>query len=371
MIKRLSIRTQLTVVAVLIGAAGVLWVGHDHVSKVFASILRSDDAAQRGAGRRERKVPVVLERVGTKADDAVIEAIATARARRFITLYPEAAGEVAELAVHAGKRVAVGDVILKLESRSAQLAVDLAKVKVSEAETMLGRMQQLHQRKVNPLAKVDDARNVLERARLELKQAQEALSDRTMRAPLKGIVGIPKVEVGDRVTTTTPVVTLDDRRELLVEIEVAEEYLSRLAVGQKILARTPSFPERHFDGVVERIDTRVNPTSRTVKIRAKIPNGDDLLRPGMSFAVQLVIPGKSYPMVPELALQWAKGESFVWKIKNGVAQKVIVRTIKRENDVILVKGDIADGDMVVVEGVQRLRPGRAVRFSRANAKPNN
>jgi RND family efflux transporter MFP subunit len=367
--QRLSTRTQLMIVAVLVGAAGVLWVGHDHVSKVFAAITRSDDNGKLGNARGERKVPVVVEAVGRKADDAVIEAIATARAKRFVTLYSEAAGEVIELNVRAGTRVEVGDMILKLDSRATELAVSLAKVRVSEAETMLDRMQQLLRRNVNPEAKVDDARNVLERTRLELKQAEDAFSKRTLIAPLKGIVGIPKVEVGDRINPTTAVITLDDRSELVVEIEVAEEFLPHLAVGQKVMARAASFPERQFTGEVEHIDTRVDPLSRTVKVRAKLPNGDDLLRPGMSFAVQLVIPGESYPMVPELALQWSKGESFVWKIKDGVAQKVVVRAVKRENSVILVKGDIKDGDMVVVEGVQRLRPGRAVSFSRSDAKP--
>ena len=83
----------------------------------------------------------------------------------------------------------------------------------------------------------------------------------------------------------------------------------------------------------------------------------------MSFAVELIIPGKSYPAVPELALQWAKGESFVWTVKDGRARRVNVRTVKRQNSIILVEGELRDGDPLVVEGVQRLRQGRAVRHA--------
>jgi len=147
-----------------------------------------------------------------------------------------------------------------------------------------------------------------------------------------------------------------------VMIDVAERYLARIAVGQAVTARTPGFAGRTFNGRVDEIDSRIDPDSRTVKVRATLPNTDDLLRPGMSFAIELNIPGPAYPEVPELALQWAKGESFVWRIKQDTAEQVAVRSIKRLHDTILVDGDLQAGDVVVVEGVQRLRPGRQVRF---------
>jgi RND family efflux transporter MFP subunit len=353
----------LAVVLVLLGGAGTLWWGQDQVSEVFAAIVRSDPGTGETANRGNRKVPVVLDRVGERTNDVTIEAIATARAKRFLTLFPEASGEVVYLGAQAGQRVAPGDVILRLETRATELAVQLAKVRVAEAETMLDRSQQLLRQDINPKAKVDDAKTALERARLELKQAEEALADRTLRAPLQGIVGIPKVEVGDRVTPTTAVVTLDDRSELVVEIAVAEEYLARVRLGQKVIARAPTFPDRHFDGVIERIDSRIDPTSRTVTVRAKLPNQGDLLRPGMSFAIELPIPGKAYPAVPELALQWAKGESFVWTVEDGRAKRVTVRTVMRQSSIILVEGALKEGDLVVIEGVQRLRQGRPVRYA--------
>jgi RND family efflux transporter MFP subunit len=130
-----------------------------------------------------------------------------------------------------------------------------------------------------------------------------------------------------------------------------------------VIARAPTFPNRSFNGVVDRIDSRIDPTSRAVKVRAKLPNEEDLLRPGMSFAVELSIKGEPYPTVPELALQWAKGESYVWTVKEGLAKRVTVRTVRRLNSTILVDGDLHEGDSVVIEGVQRLRPGRAVRFA--------
>ncbi|MGE0612980.1 MAG: efflux RND transporter periplasmic adaptor subunit, partial [Hyphomicrobiales bacterium] len=216
-----------------------------------------------------------------------------------------------------------------------------------------------------------DTRLALDRARLELKQAEEALADRVLVAPFEGVVGIPKVEAGDRVTTGTAIVTIDDRSEILVEIAVPEEFVSRLEIGQKVVAVTPSFPERRFEGLVERIDSRIDPVNRTMMVRAELPNPDDELRPGMSFAVELIVPGKVYSTVAELALQWDKGDSYVWRIAGGKAEKVPVRSIRRFNREILVDGPLKDGDLVVVEGVQRLRPGRAVSFVLPDPAPGS
>lgn len=123
---------------------------------------------------------------------------------------------------------------------------------------------------------------------------------------------------------------------------------------------TPSFGQRTFVGKIDQIDSRVDRTSRSVMARAVLPNPDDRLRPGMSFAVEIILPGKTFPVVPELALLWGKGESYVWRINNGRAEKIGVRIVKRLNSAILVDGKISNGDLVVVEGVQRLRPGGAV-----------
>ena len=86
--------------------------------------------------------------------------------------------------------------------------------------------------------------------------------------------------------------------------------------------------------------------------------------------VELLLPGKRFASVPELALQWRKGESFIWLVTDGAAQKTLVTTVKRLNAVVLVDGKVKPGDQVIVEGVQRLRPGRKVRFEPAGQPPS-
>lgn len=367
--RSLSIWVQLVVFALFLGGSTAAWYNQDYVTEVFAAFTEGEIQPQH---KRSPGVPVVVAKAGERANDITIAAIATARAKRFVTLFPEVGGEIVQFHVQAGYRVISGEKIMTLDTRDAELAMQLAEVKVEEAELALARSRQLLERNVNSQAKVQDMRTLLDRARLELEQAKEALAKRTLRAPFPGVVGIPKVEVGDRVSATTEVITVDDRSSLLVEIEVPEQYLSAVERGQTVTARTPSFPDRAFEGTVDRIDSRVDPVSRTVMVRASLPNADDLLRPGMSFAVNLTIPGKAYPIVPELALQWgAGGKSYVWKVVNDKSERIEVRSVKRMNRVILVDGDIKPGELVVVEGVQRLRPGRKVSFALPDPAPGS
>ncbi len=362
---------QLVMFITLLGAASALWAGRDQVSKVFAGFSGAEQGSKHGTDKKLRTVPVVVARASELTNDVIVGAIGTGRARRSVMLFPEATGEIRHFFVRAGARISKGQPILRLESRNAELAVKVARTRLIEADRLMQRSEQLRKKNINSQANVDDARNLVNRAELELQQAEEALSNHEMKAPFDGVVGISKVELGDRVSPSTPIVTLDDRSQLIVEFEVPEQFLSQLAIGQKVVAQTPSFKGREFEGVIEDIDSRIDPTSRTMMVRANIPNKGDLLRPGLSFVVDLTIPGKLYPTVHQLALQWRKGKSYVWRVRDERVEKVIVRSVKRRHSTILIEGDISKGDLVVVEGVQRLRPGRRVRFSMPDPAPSS
>ena len=94
--------------------------------------------------------------------------------------------------------------------------------------------------------------------------------------------------------------------------------------------------------------------------RATIQNDEDILRPGMSFETYWEIPGESYPTVPEIAVQWGREGSFIWVVRDDKAEKIQARVIARKAGRVLLEADIKDGEPVVVEGVQRLRPELSV-----------
>lgn len=358
---------QILIFALLLAGAVALWVGRAEISSLFANSTSAEDTKKKGK-KKKRPVPVIVKTVGTAPDNILIEAIGTARAKRFVTLYSESDGVVMDVRVRAGQQVAEGELILELESVDEKLAVEMAATKMEEAKRQLGREQQLRRRRVKSEANVQDAKSAFDRAKVDLARARRALADRQVMAPFAGIVGIPNIEIGDRVTTSTQLVTIDDRSTLLVDFEIAERYMARLREGAKIKASIPAYPDRVFTGVIDRLNSRVDPLSRTIKVRAAFPNAKDQLRPGMSFFVHLNLPGPVHAIVPQLALQWDSGKSFVWKIVKKRAVKVPVRSVRRLGNRILVEGKVAKGDLVVVEGVQRLRKGKKVSYKDPNGR---
>ena len=361
MLRPLSTRLQIVILIALLGAGGLLWLARGHISAAVAG-LANPEATKQVKRRGSRAVPVIVTTIAEARNDTVISAVGTARARRSIMIHAKSDGIIMAFGPRAGDNLKRGDLIFELDAKQAELAVEIATKRVAETQRLLERAKLLKSRKVNSTARVVDAQIAYERAELELLQARKALSDLKITAPFDGIVGLPKVEVGDRVSAETPVVSLDQRQELLIEFDVPEKHAAQIARGRAIKAVTPSHAQRRFTGRIEYVDSRIDPVSRTVRARAVVPNDKDILRPGMSFAVEIVLAGTSHAVVPELSLQWRKGESYVWLVRDGKAAKVLVTSVRRRNSVVLIDGPVKPGDLVVVEGVQRLRDGRAVRY---------
>lgn len=365
---------QCLVAALILAVGGIAWVAREPVAAAVSGLFGSaPDTARKAKKRGRRAVPVVLQAVDEGRNDLAFSGIGTARALRHVTLYPAVSGEVVKVHIRAGDRIAAGARIIDLDIRQAQLAVDMASSKLKGARRILDRADSLRRKKVLSEARVIDAQNLVDQAEVELKTAEVALTDHTIKAPFAGVVGIASVDVGDRVTPASILVTLDDRSKLTVEFEVPEEYLPRLSVGLTLDVRTPGFAERVFNGVVGGIDSRVHPTRRTVLVRAEVANPDDLLRPGMSFAIDLQLPGKTHPRIPDLALQFSQRGNYVWLVDAGKAKRVAVKIVRRDANAVLVEGDVKPGDRIVIEGVQRLRPGRRVSVAdtgdKAKGKP--
>jgi membrane fusion protein, multidrug efflux system len=307
-----------------------------------------------------KAVPVIVAKATEAQDTAEVEVIGSGLALRSVTLHPASAGEVVEVGFKAGQAVRAGQVLLRLEDRRQHLAVDMAAAQLDAARRLLARYEQTGSSGAVAGSVLDQARSALRQAEIALAQAREALADRIVRAPFAGVVGLAEVQPGDRVTTETVLTTLDDRSRIRVAFSVPEAYLGRLALGHVLTVTSVAYPGRRFEGRLARIDSRVDPVTRQVRVEALVRNIDDLLRPGMSFNVDLRLPGGRFISVPALSLQWDREGAHVWAVRDQRAVRVPVRMVRRLQTHVLLEGPLRVGETVVVEGVQRLRDGRAV-----------
>lgn len=342
----------------VVGAAALLALGG-----LLAGCTERDARADADAARQTmpRAIPIVAARVGFEAQRSRIEAVGTSRAFRSVEVHPETAGRVVAVDFEGGERVAAGARLLGLDFRDEKLAVELAEVRLADAELLFSRYQAARGANAVPPTTLDAARTAMESARIELERARVALEDRFVRAPFAGVVGMTDVEPGDRIEPTTLVTTLDDRSSLLVFFDVPEAFIGRIRPGDTVQVESWTADRLRAAGPVVVVGSRIEPSTRTFRVRARVPNDDDRLRPGMSFRVRLDLDGAVWPVVPEVALQWGASGPYVWSVQEGRAERVEARVIQRREGRVLIDAPLAEGDYVVAEGVQRMRQGVPVR----------
>jgi len=293
----------------------------------------------------------------------IVTAIGTARAARSVTLTPGVAGKISTLAVASGEYVTAGSLIAELDSEAARIALDRAGFLVADAQATMDRLTRLQRTGSTTETLVQEAELALQTARLDLRDAEFALSQHRILAPIDGWVGILAAEVGKQVDPGTELTRIEDRSSLLVDFRVPERIVSRISAGDPVSAAPLADPALKLAGTIRALDNRVDETSRTLLVQAAIANGEDRLRPGMALRMTLAFTGESHPAVDPLSIQWGAGGAFVWAVRGGKAMRLPVRILQRNSDAVLVDGDFQPGDLVVSEGVQALRPGAEVQLA--------
>ena len=319
---------------------------------------RAGGQAAQGRRGADRAATVLVKAMELRAERTRLQAVGTARAYRSVTLHPAAAGEVAAVHFAPDRKVRKGTVLLELDSRSETLTVDLARVRVRNAREQLSRYERTVGSGAVAGSTVSDARGALDEAEIALRQAEVTLSDRQVVAPFDGFVGMTDIDVGDRIGTGDAITTLDDRASLLVDFSVPELLLGRIGKGHPVevatwAARDRAIPVRSLSAAAS------IPVSRLTPPRAGA-NWATAFRPGMSFAVTLDVHGRRYPLVPEISVRYGTQGAFVWVVREGAAERIPVRIVQRQEATVLVDAALEDGEPVVVEGIQRLRPGLPV-----------
>lgn len=348
----MRLSTQIGFIAILAAglAAGWLWLSG-----------WGDPAQSREPGRGRPGGTLVLVETLTLAEDRlVLRAVGTGRALKSASIQPTVSGTVVEILFRAEQHVAKGTPLVRLDAEHARLAVRLAQVAEKEARRKVKRYERLGRSGTVSTVTRETARAGLENASLLLAQAQENLRDRTIFAPFDGVIGLSEVDPGDRVSDDTLIAVMDDRSSILVEFTVPEKFAGRVAVGDRIAVRPWINSQPSLRGTVSAVHSRIDPTSRSLRVQATIANADDAIRPGTSFEVEIAFIGELYPSVPEVAVLWSRDGVYIWRVTGATAEKVFVRMVRRDHGRVLVDGPLREGDVIVVEGVQGLRDGQKV-----------
>ena len=320
--------------------------------------IAAEAAAQRPGGGSPG---VIVAQALTVSFPLAIEALGTARANEAVEIRPQVSESIRAIRFDEGQRVEAGQVLVELHDAEARADVAAARATLVDLENQERRNRDLYEKRTVSAAGLDQIVAQRDAARASLEAAQARLAYSLIRAPFAGRVGLRNVSLGSLVTPETVITTLDDTDVIKLDFDVSETALARLEVGLPVEARSAAWPDEGFRGAVESIDTRVDPVSRTLTVRALLPNDSGRLRPGMFLTVTLLREDVTALVVPEQAIVPEQSRQFVF-VLNGEqrVEKRAVRTGRRRPGQVEILDGLREGERLVAEGTQKVRPGGEV-----------
>jgi membrane fusion protein (multidrug efflux system) len=306
--------------------------------------------------------PVRSERLATE-----IEALGTAHANESIDVTAKVSNLVTAVRFEEGQQVHSGDLLVELDGSQARAELAIAEAAVTESRSQYKRSRELYTTRALSEAQLDQIEAALKANEARVAVAQAKLRDTMIRAPFAGRVGLRRVSLGSLVNPGTVITTLDDTATIKLDFTVPERYLSALTPGLPITAGSVAYPGKTFEGKVSSVDSRVDPSTRSVIVRALVPNPDQLLKPGMFLNVRLSRGATDALMLPEQALVPEQGDVFVFVLDGDSVEKRLIRTGQRRVGEVQVLQGLVAGDQVVTEGTQKLRDGAKVQVVDAAA----
>ena len=322
-----------------------------------------DEAAKPGGpgGRGGGPVPVVVETVAAQEWTDALRALGTVHAREAVTITAKVSETVQQVHFESGQQVARGAPLVTLSGQQQKAALASAEAALREAEQLFLRQQQLVEQQLIARAALDAQRATRDAARAQVAQVRANLSDRVIRAPFAGVLGIRQVSPGALVTPGTPIATLDDVSRVFVDFPVPETELADVGPGQALVGRVATYGERSFDGTVATVSSRLDSASRAATVRGDFPNADGALKPGMLVEVSLSRGTRQALVVPEIAVQQIGSETFVWRVKSDdTVEKANVEVGGRVPGKVMLKAGVEAGQRIVTAGMGKLQAGATV-----------
>lgn len=282
-------------------------------------------------------------------------------------------GRITDIMFTAGADVKQGAPLLQMFDAPEQADLANFKAQATVSQLSLDRAKQLASRQFGPQATVDTAQAAFDQAQAGIARTQAVISQKLVRAPFDGELGVRKVEVGQYLTAGTQIVSLTDLSELYANFTVTEKDSANLKVGQTVRVLVDAYPGRNFEGKISTIEPQIATDTRNIRVQATIANPDRILKPGMFTTNTVVLPDKpTVVTVPETAVDYTLYGDSVYLITekkedDGKTSLTAVRTFvqpgKRiEGRAEILKG-LKAGDRVVAVGQLKLQSGAAVTIS--------
>jgi membrane fusion protein (multidrug efflux system) len=324
---------------------------------------KDDPAGAPGGGGQQAPPPMPVEVVVARADTVVDAILATGEieAMQAVELRPDIEGRIAEILVREGVEVGRGTPLFKVDDAELKAEVARAEAERDLAQQSLARTRDLLSQKASSQSELERAEATARSTAAQLELLKVRLDRTVVRAPFAGVVGQRTVSLGDYVTTSSPLVTVQTVSPQRAAFQVPERYADRLKVGQVVTFRVAALPGKEFTGRVDFVDPVVQLPARTITVKAQVPNPRRELQAGMFIEVRLATAVRPKAVViAEDAVLPLQGSTFVWVAADGKATRRQVELGVRTPGFVEARTGVEAGEQVVVGGQERLAEGAPV-----------
>lgn len=289
-----------------------------------------------------------------------VEALGTLRANESVTITATVTETISAIHFDDGQRVAAGDLLVEMTSVEEHARLEEVQARLAEAERQFRRVKSLEAAGSASVSLLDERQRDLSTAKAVLAAIESQLADRLVKAPFGGVVGLRDISLGALVEPGDVITTLDDDEIMKLDFAVPSLYLPSLAPGVGIEARSEALGDAVFEGEIASVDSRVDPVTRTVQVRARLENAERRLRPGLLMRVVLLRDPRDALMIPESALLQRGDAHSVMVIEDRdgelvAEQRSVGVGLRRPGEVEITDG-LRPGQRVITHGADKARP---------------
>ncbi len=360
---------------IIVGLLLALLVG----GLVWFNYFRGKMIAQFFANNKPPPVSVSVAETKSEVIPNLLTAVGDLAAVHQVNVTSDVSGRVTEIMFTPGANVKAGTPLVQLFDRPEQGDLANFKAQATVAQLSLDRAKQLAARQFGPQATVDSAQAAFDQAQAGIAKTEAIISQKLVRAPFDGQLGVRKIEVGQYLTAGNQIVSLTDLSMLYANFTVPEKDSAQLKVGQTVRINVDAYPGRVFEGKITTIEPQVATDTRNIRVQATIENPEKILKPGMFTSTTVVLPDKPPVVtVPETAVDYTLYGDSVYlltekKEDDGKTSLTAVRTFVQAGNRIhgraeILKG-LKPGDRVVAVGQLKLQSGAAVAISTDGPPP--
>ena len=354
---------------IIVGLLLALLVG----GLVYFNYFRGKMIAQFFATNKPPPASVSVATANSETIPNLLIAVGDLAAVHQVKVTSDVNGRITDIMFTAGASVKAGTPLVQLFDGPEQGDLAIFKAQATMAQLSLDRAKQLASRQFGPQATVDSAQSAFDQANAGISKTEAIISQKLVRAPFDGELGVRKVEVGQYLTAGTQIVSLTDLDQLYANFTVTEKDSGNLKVGQIVRIAVDAYPGRKFEGKISTIEPQIATDTRNIRVQATIANPDHILKPGMFTTTTVVLPDTPPVItVPETAVDYTLYGDSVYLITekkedDGKTSLTVARTFVQTGNRIngraeILKG-LKPGDRVVAVGQVKLQPGAAVAIS--------